>query len=208
MDILIGTKNAYKATEMVSFLEDLSGVNIHLWQEFGKEMKVEEDQPSLRRNAEKKAIEISKFTDWYVLASDGGVDIPGLGKNWDILRNQRTVGENKTDLEKAEKLLELMISLTGDRRKACYKLALALAKKGELIWSAEQITDRGLIAENLFDSNIPQYRWMGHLWYYPEFKKVFNQLDAEQKNEVRKQGAEMKKVITEMINEIIKTNKN
>lgn len=208
MDILIGTKNRYKATEIISLLGKLSGVKAHIWEELGLEIKVEENQPTLKKNAEKKAFEISKLTDWYVLASDGGVDIPGLGKKWDILRNQRIVGEDKTDLEKAEKLLSLMKNLKGERRKASYCLALALAKKGKLIWSTEQITDKGFIAEKLSDRKIPPYRWMGHLWYYPQYKKVFNQLSEKEKREVRKQGAELKISLRKTIKKIIKAKNN
>ena len=40
MDILIGTKNEYKATEMASFLKNLSGIDIHFWAEFCREIKV------------------------------------------------------------------------------------------------------------------------------------------------------------------------
>lgn len=202
MDILIGTKNQYKATEIISFLGNLPGVKTHSWEELNFEVKIEENQPTLKKNAQKKAIEISKLTDWYVLASDGGVDIPGLGKKWDVLRNQRIVGEDKTDVEKAEKLLDLMKDLEGEKRKASYRLALALAKKGKLIWSTEKITDKGFITEELFDREIPPYRWMGHLWYYPQHKKVFNQLSEKQKNEVRKQGAEIKSSLRKKIKQL------
>jgi len=41
MDILIGTKNQYKATELVSFLGNHHGVNIHFWEEVGLEIKIE-----------------------------------------------------------------------------------------------------------------------------------------------------------------------
>lgn len=208
MEILIGTKNQYKATEMVSFLGNLSNVNIHLLEDLDLETNIEEDQPTLLKNAEKKAIEISKLTDWYVLASDGGVGIPGLGNKWDILRNQRTVGENKSDLEKAQKLLNLMMGLKGNKRKASYNLALALAKKGKLIWSSEQISDIGFIAEKLIDKKIPPSRWMGHIWYYPQHKKVFNKLNEEEKEEVRKQAAELKKGLKKVIKEILEKNKN
>lgn len=203
MDILIGTKNQYKATEMAYFLGENQQVKIHFWEELNLQIKVEEDGQTLKENAQKKAIEISKLTDWYVLASDGGVDIPRLGKKWDILRNQRIVGEDKTDIEKAEKLLSLMKDLKGEERAASYCLALAIAKNGGLIWSTERITDRGFIVEELLNRNIPPYRWMGHLWYYPEFKKVFNELSEEEKNEVRKQGAEIKKELQEVINRLV-----
>lgn len=204
MDILIGTKNQYKATEMAAFLSGLSGINIHFLEELKLDLKITEDQPTLKQNAEKKAVGISKLTDWYVLASDGGVDIPGLGAKWDILRNQRIVGEDKTDLEKAEKLLSLMQGLKGDQRKAVYRLALALAKNGRLIYSSEQVTDRGFIADRLINKNIPAYRWMGHLWYYPEYHKVFYELNEAEKQQVRKQGAGLKRELNRVITALLK----
>lgn len=199
MDILIGTKNQYKATEMLFFLGNHEGVKVHFWEELNLLIKVEENLPTLKQNAEKKASEISKLTDWFVLASDGGIDIPGLGNKWDILKNQRTVGENKSDWEKAEKLLELMKDLKDEARKAEYHLGLALAKNGKIIWSTEQISDKGLITESLPDKEIPRYRWVGHLWYYPKYKKVFNRLSEEQKEEVRKQGLGIKESLEKVI---------
>jgi XTP/dITP diphosphohydrolase len=203
MNILIGTKNRYKASEMVSLLGKFSNLNIHFLNDLNLNIKVEEDQKTLRKNAEKKATEISKLTDYCVLTSDGGIDIPGLGKKWDILRNQRTVGEDKTDLEKTDKLLDLMKGLKSEKRKATYFLALALAKNGELIWSTEQIYDKGYIAEKLPDRDISLGLWMGHLWYYPQFKKVFNKLNEKEKEEVRKQGLGIKRSLRRKIREII-----
>ena len=208
MDILIGTKNQYKVGEMISFLDNYPGVNIHTWEELDLNIKVEENQPTLRKNAEKKAIEISKFTDWYVFASDGGVDIPGLGDKWNILRNQRTVGEDKTDLKKIETLLGLMKGLKGEKRKASYRLALALAKEGKLIWSTVQITDRGYISEELIDKKIPSTKWMSHIWYYPKYKKVFNKLNEEEKGKVRKQATGIKQNLRNTVKGIIENNKD
>jgi len=203
VDILIGTKNEYKATEIASLLEGLRDLNIHYLAGLNLDLKIEEEQNTLKKNAEKKALEFSGFTDWYVLASDGGVDIPALGKKWDILKNQRTVGEDSTDLEKAQKLLELMKDLKEGNRYASYHLALALARKGKLIWSGEKVTDKGIIAEHLFNQEIPPYRWMGHLWYYPQFKKVFNQLSEEEKVKVRKQGESLKRSLQKKIREFL-----
>jgi len=203
MDILIGTKNNYKATEMISLLGEFSNLKIHFLEETNINIKIEEDQKTLKKNAEKKAIEVSKLTDYYVIASDGGVDIPKLGKKWDILRNQRIVGEDKTDLEKVDKLLNLMKGLKKEKRKATYYLSLALAKNGILIWSTEKIYDKGYIAEELPDRDISQGLWMGHLWYYPQFRNVFNKLSEKQKEEVRKQGEEIKKDLQLKIREIL-----
>ena len=203
MDILIGTKNEYKATEMISFLGNIPGVTVYRLEDLNLKIKVEEDQFTLRKNAEKKAKEISELTDWYVLTSDGGVDLPGLGDKWDILRNQRIVGEDKTDLEKALKLLLLMKDIKGEARKAEYHLVLAIGLKGRVIWSTEQITDIGYISEKLVDSDIPKYRWMGHLWYYPKHKKVFNKLTEEQKDDVRKIAAGIKKSLRKNVKKLL-----
>lgn len=208
MDILIGTKNKYKATEMVSLLGKFTDLDIHFLDDLNLNIKVEEDQKTLKENAEKKAIEISKLTEYYVIASDGGVDIPGLGKKWDLLRNQRTVGEDKTDLEKTDKLLNLMKGLKKEKRKVTYYLSLALAKNGIVIWSTEQIYDKGYIAEKLPDRDISQGLWMGHLWYYPRYEKVFNKLSEKEKEVVRKQGDGIKKDLQLKIREILSSTKD
>lgn len=187
---------------MLYFLEGLEEVRIHYLDEIGKVNLIDEDQTSLKANAEKKALGISKQTDWYVIASDGGVDIPGLGDKWDILKNQRTVGENNSDKEKVNVLLDLMKGLRGEDRRCSYQLALALAKNGKLLWSYQDITDRGYIIEKPNDSEIPPYRWMGHLWYYPEFKKTFNLMNEDERNEVRKQGNKIKNELQRFLKEI------
>ncbi len=192
MDILIGTKNSYKVGEITSLLDGVLDLRIHLLKDQNFEIKVEEDGSSLKENAIKKAIAISKKTNYLTLASDGGVDIPGLGDKWDILRNQRIVGEQSTDIEKAKKLLNMMKGLKGEDRKVEYFLALAIAKEGKLLWVDEGIMERGHIVEKLPDENIPMHRWMGHLWYYREFEKVFNKLDEKQLERVREQSKDLK----------------
>jgi inosine/xanthosine triphosphate pyrophosphatase family protein len=204
MDILIGTRNQYKATEMAYFLKDIKGIKIHFLNETKITVSVDEDEATLKANAEKKAVEISEQTSWYVLTSDGGVDIPALGSKWNILKNQRTVGENKSDKEKVKALLNLMEGLRGEDRRCSYQLALALAKNGRLLWSHQDISDVGYIIKKPDDSEIPPYRWMGHLWYYPKFKKTFNQMNEKERNEVRKQGDRIKEELQRFLEEIKK----
>ena len=98
MNILIGTKNPYKAGVMEYMLSDIDDVKIHFLKDSNINIEIEEDGPSLIENAKKKAREISKYTDWYVLTSDGCVDIASLGSKWDILRNHRIVGHENDDI--------------------------------------------------------------------------------------------------------------
>ncbi len=202
MNILIGTKNPYKSGEMEYLLKDIPNVNIYFLKDTDINLDIEEDGKTLVENAEKKAFEISKHTDMYVLASDGGVDIPGLGDKWDILRNQRIVGHDNTDLEKSNKLLSLMIDLKGEERKAEYRLAVALAFNGKVVWFDEDITDRGYITEKLVDENIPFGFWMGHVWYYPKYNQISTRISKEERIENRKLEDGLKKKLREYITNI------
>ena len=208
LNILIGTKNKYKAEEMVAFLGDISEIKIYFLADTNINIKIEENQKTLKKNAEKKAIELSKLTDFYVLTSDSGIDIPGLGNKWDILRNQRIVGEFSSDLEKANKLLELMKDLKGEERRATNHFAMALALKGNLLWSDQQIIERAYIIEELPDREIPQYKWMSHVWYYPQYNKVLNKLNDEEKEELRIQAVGIKNSLRKKIEEILLLNRD
>jgi len=202
MNILIGTKNPYKSGEMEYLLTGIPNVNIHFLKDTDINLNIEEDGKSLTENAEKKAIEISKHTNMYVLASDGGVDIPGLGDRWDMLRNQRTVGENNTDLEKVKKLLSLMDGLKDEQRRVICYLSVALAYKGKLIWSTEEMNDNGYIIDELTSEDVPLGRWMGHVWYYPQFKEVNTKITNEQRLEIRNQEEGIKSQLRKVIEEL------
>lgn len=203
MQILIGTKNPYKAGEMEYMLEGIFKLEIHFLKDMDLNLEIEEDGKSLIENARKKAIEISKHTDMYVLTSDGGVDIPKLDNKWDILKNQRIVGHDKTDLEKVNHLLSLMVNLKGHERECIYSLAMAIAYKGELLWSGEDVIDRGFITEKLVDEDIPKGFWMGHVWYYPQFENISTRISKEEQLINRKQVKNLKKRLQEYLNGII-----
>ena len=113
------------------------------------------------------------------------------------------MGENNTDLKKVQCLLSLMKDLKGREREVTNYLALALAKNGKVIWSNEEITDKGFIAKDLIDNNIPKYRWIGHVWYYPKHKKVFNQLDNNELEDIRKEGKELQESLVKQLEKII-----
>jgi len=199
MNILIGTKNPYKAGVMEYMLSDIDDVKIHFLKDSNINIEIEEDGPSLIENAKKKAREISKYTDWYVLTSDGGVDIPSLGSKWDILRNQRIVGHENDDITKVINILKLMKGIKKEDRKVEYHLALALALEGKIVGVLEGITDRGYIIEKMPKGDIPFGMWMGHIWYYPKFQKTFTQLDEIELNEANSQGDVLKEGLKKLI---------
>ncbi len=189
---------------MEYFLKGIPNVSIHFLKDMDIDVEVEEDGVTLKENAEKKAKELSKYTDMYVLASDAGNDIPSLGDRWDVLRNQRIVGHDNTDLEKVNRLLDIMKDLKGEDRKATHRFALALGKGGEVLWSDEDVIGYGYITEDLVDEDIPIYKWFGHVWYYPKYKKVFNYLTEKELEEVREEGKGMKERLEKVIENLFK----
>lgn len=203
MQILIGTKNEYKIGEMMYMLKDIENIDIHLLKDTDINLNIEENGNSLKENAEKKAKEISKYTNMYVLTSDGGMNIPGLGSKWNMLTSQRNVGEGNTDLEKAKKLLNMMNALKGEDRRVEYRLALVLGLNGNIIWSGEGIIRRGYVAEKLYSNDVPDTKWTSHLWYYPELGKVHNQLNDEELNIVRKREDGLKRDLEKFIKYLV-----
>lgn len=122
-----------------------------------------------------------------------------------MLKNQRTVGKNKTDREKTDVLINLMTRLKERDRKCIYHLALALAKQRQLIWSFEDIYDKGYIVEKPSESEIPNGRWIGFVWFYPQYQKVFTELNKEEIREIRRQRNRIKEKLQQ---ELIKISKS
>lgn len=200
MDILIGTNNKFKISEMLWYLDGIPNLNIHFLDELEQEIKVEEDGKTLEENAQKKALEISRLTDWVVFTSDAGVDIPGLGNKWDKRMPQRMVGEHKTDREKVETLIKLMEGLKGEKRTCQYLIALALAKQGKLLWSDSAVCDQGIILENPSLEGIGESMWMSRVWFYPKLNKTYEQLSPEEKSQVRSLQLDLRNNFQEVVN--------
>ena len=187
MELLLATNNQFKQKEMLWHLEGLEGINLHYMSDLAEPIEVVEDGKTLLENAEKKAREISEQTDWYVLTSDAGVDIPGLGERWDMTRPKRIVGEHKDDLGKLKTLLEIMEGLSSTDRACKFHIALALGLKGQVVWSKEVEAEDGVIVETFDDRPISPNTWMARAWYYPEVGKTDEDLTPDQRSKMRQQ---------------------
>jgi XTP/dITP diphosphohydrolase len=185
MDILVATNNAFKIDEMEWFLRGIPDISIHYLKELENVPDVEEDGETLEENAIKKAVVISKLTDWIVMTSDVGIRIDALGESWDYRRPRRILGEHATEVEKVQRMMELMKGLEGEDRKAGYPLALALARDGRLLWSKEFISYEGYIVSEPDLEGIGQNRGMGRMWYLPKFDTTEDKLTPEQRDQLR-----------------------
>lgn len=199
MELLIGTANSFKIKESHWFLEGLPQLSIHPLSEISDIPEIEEDGETLVENSNKKASILSTLTPHIVLTSDAGVAIPGLGKNWDYRRPKRNVGENSTAEERMNKLLSMMSGLSGEQRRVEYTMALSLAQNGQILWSKEFFGYSGYIVDEIKYVPDKNDRWMGSLWYLPEFKRVEVKLNPEQLEKLRDQQLPVREELHEYL---------
>lgn len=104
MHIIAATKNKGKIKEIEKIFGDL-GIDVITADEAGIDVDVEETGASFLENSLIKARAISMFCDDIVLADDSGLCVDALGGRPGV-HSARYAGENATDEEKIQKLLD------------------------------------------------------------------------------------------------------
>lgn len=143
---------------------------------------IEETADSFEGNARLKAVELSKITESYAIASDGGIVIPSLGDDWNALLTRRFLGkEGVTDWDRIEGLLQLMKEKKDEERDMFWHEAIALAYRGKLLFSAEVRGDHSRVQETFIPEQYQAGIWLCTITYYPQFgNKNFFELDKEE----------------------------
>ncbi len=112
--MILATNNQGKIREVKSIFEDFE---IYSLKEKGIFVDVVEDADSFYGNALKKAKEISKLTGETVMADDSGICIDILN-DWPGVYTHRFMGEDASDIERNEAILEKMKTYMGEERAA------------------------------------------------------------------------------------------
>ncbi len=145
LEILIGTGNIGKVTEIKRVLKDLP-LKLHLVTDFPGLQTPVEDGYSYEENASIKALSCARQTGLWTLADDSGLEVSSLN-GLPGLRSARFGGEGLTDADRTSLLLSELLPMDGDERSARFVCAVAIAKPaGEIVNVALGICD-GKIAE-------------------------------------------------------------
>lgn len=172
--IVVATKNQGKLKEIK---EILKGYELLSLKDLNCEIEVEEDQETFEGNAKKKAEEIAKITKLPCLADDSGLWIEAL-EGWPGVHTARFLGEEATDLERNEAILEKMKNLKGEERKGIVKCVMAYYENGKFILGKGEV--KGRIAE--------QMRGKRGFGFDPIFElengKTYAEITQEEKNEI------------------------
>lgn len=124
--LLIASENRKKLAELTRLLAPL-GFEVSLPSSIGGLPKVEEDRPTFRGNAEKKASSAARASGLWSLADDSGLEVDALGGAPGVL-SARFAGRHGDDAANNELLLAKLADVPESRRGARFVCALALAR--------------------------------------------------------------------------------
>lgn len=122
MKVIIATKNEGKVREFRELLKPYGFEPVSMAQA-GVDVEIEEDGETFEENAHIKAKAVRAATGMPVIADDSGLEVEFLGGAPGIY-SARYAGENATDEERNEKLLEEMYGVDKPLRSARFVCAI------------------------------------------------------------------------------------
>ena len=120
--ILLATNNAGKVTELQNILG--SNYKVITLKDINCDIDVVEDGLTFADNAKKKAIEVYNATKIPCVADDSGLCIDYLNGNPGVF-TKRFLGENTTQIERNESLIEKLKDCPSDKRSAVFVCSIA-----------------------------------------------------------------------------------
>ena len=188
MDILIATNNRHKVEE-ISHLLSSSDFNLKSRDDFPDLPKTLEDQPTLEKNALKKAEDAFAATGLLSLADDTGLECYYLELKPGVF-SARYAGESATYADNNAKLLSALKGVPPRRRNARFRTVIAVVGKG--IRKVAEGRLEGCIAEAPRGTN--------GFGYDPLFvpngcRKTYAEMTIEEKNKISHRAMAMSRAI-------------
>jgi len=186
--LIIATGNAGKVIEIRSALGEIEG---WILEPIARDIPgIEETGETFMANAELKARHYSKYVDDLTLADDSGLCVAALGGRPGV-HSARYAPDPPSRIQR---LLGEMESVDDHGRGAAFYCALALARKGKVIWTVQGEV-RGVIARSPAGTGGFGY---DPVFFLPELNATMGQLSTEQKNRLSARGkalAELRKYL-------------
>lgn len=198
MEIVIASSNLHKIREIRSILKPELPFDYLSLLDFPEYQAPEETGETFEENAFIKATHAAHGLKRWVIAEDSGLVVPALN-NRPGVRSRRFAGENATDKENLEKLIQELDSVPEDERTGYYYCALAIASpegiQKQVHGSCEgslTISPRGSQGFG-YDPLFVKY----------DYNKTFAQMDEETKNKISHRRKAIDK-LTPFLQEILK----
>ncbi len=194
--LLLATNNRNKAAEIIELLQELP-VEILTLQDYPGLAMPEEDRPTFAGNAAKKAEAVASYSGEMTMADDSGLEVDALNGRPGV-RSARYAGEDKSDRDNNNLLLEELKNFPPGKRSACFKCAIAVAFTGGKTAIIEESCP-GRIAEKPRGENGFGY---DPLFIYEPSGLTFAQMSREEKNKVSHRGKALRRV-KELLEELL-----
>ncbi len=184
--LLLATRNKGK---MMELKEHIIGMPIEIltMDDIFDIPEVEEDGDTFLENAKKKAVIAAKESGYLTLADDSGLAVDALN-GLPGVHSARFAGDERNDDLNNVKLLEMLKDVPPFRRTARFVCAIVIATPEGKTYAAEGLSE-GVILDKPRGTGGFGY---DPLFYVPELKKTFAELDKKEKNLVSHRGRALK----------------
>ncbi|MDI9425075.1 MAG: XTP/dITP diphosphatase [Spirochaetota bacterium] len=140
MKLVIATKNTNKVREIRDKLGKVPEMEILSLFDVADIPDIVEDGADFAENAAKKALAVAEATSLMALADDSGLVVDALDGAPGIY-SARYGGSGLTDSERCSLLLQRMATVPDGSRSARFVCAMALARPGTVLYTAEGICE-------------------------------------------------------------------
>ena len=196
MRIIAATKNKGKIKELEAILGNLN-ITIVSSEEIGLDVDVEETGDTFEKNALIKARAITMMCDEPVLADDSGLCVDALDGRPGVY-SARYAGENATDAEKMQKVLDELGETKN--RKAQFVSVVAL-----IFPDGDEITAEGTVSGTITHEPIGDGGFgYDPIFYSDELKKTFAQATEEEKNKISHRARALENLYTKLADRLEK----
>jgi XTP/dITP diphosphohydrolase len=175
--LVVGTRNRKKLGEIVEILGDLP-LEVRDLSGWPDAPEVVEDGATFEANARKKATELARHLQQWVLGEDSGLVVPGLNGRPGVY-SARYAGKQGDDEANNDRLLAELAPLPEDRRAAYYVCTAALSDPQGQVQAVVEGRCQGVITRERRGSGGFGY---DPLFLVPEYHRTFGELSARVKH--------------------------
>jgi XTP/dITP diphosphohydrolase len=180
--LLLATTNKGKVAEYRDLLKGLDFEIVSLDQA-GISGEAEESYNTFEENARHKAVFYAELGGLLTLADDSGLEVDALGGEPGV-RSSRYAGDNATDQDRVNFLLNKLKDVPPSERKARFRCVIAIARPGGAVETVEGACE-GYVADEPRGSNGFGY---DPVFFLPEYGRTIAELTPETKNSISHRG--------------------
>lgn len=190
MRLVLATRNKGKVKELQELLAG-AGVEVVSLADFPDVPEVVEDGDTFQANAVKKAREVAEAVGELTLSDDSGLEVDCLDGAPGVI-SARFAGAQHDDEANNRKLLELMSGVPWEKRTGRFRCVVAIAVPGGKTETVEGT------CEGIITSEPRGTQGFGYdpLFFVPEYKRTFAELNAAEKNLISHRGKALQKALT------------